>query len=206
MRPPRFTIAGLMVLTLFVGVAVAALRSASDEWASVLFTLTIVMLAIAVLGALFRQGQRRAFWTGFALFGWGYLLVCFGHWFATEVNPHLVTTKLLERVYPRLAKNPRDAPYDAVVNTYSMNLDAVVVSTNVARVPIALDVTQSQAPQQPRQLTIALAVATPEAFLRVGHSLLALVFAYLGALVARYFSKSIERETPESLPHQAQRL
>ena len=102
MSRPRFSIAGLMIVVLFCAVGAAALRSSSGLWADVLFTLTLAMLGVAILGLAYRRGARRASWAGFALFGGGYLLACFGPWFATEVRPHLATTPLLGYLRSRI--------------------------------------------------------------------------------------------------------
>ena len=34
--------------------------------------LTLGLLAVAVLGVVYRREERRAWWLGFALFGWGF--------------------------------------------------------------------------------------------------------------------------------------
>jgi len=56
----RFSIASLLVVVLFVAVGFA-------------FTLTLAVLLTSILLAIHRTESRRAFWTGFALFGWTYL-------------------------------------------------------------------------------------------------------------------------------------
>src|SRR5438270_8186539 len=105
MSRPRFSIAGLMFVVLLIAVGVAALRSASQLWAGMIFTLTLALLGVAVIGVIYRRGARRAFWLGATLFGGGYLIVSFGPWFATEVRPYLVTSALLDaldaRMHPR---------------------------------------------------------------------------------------------------------
>jgi hypothetical protein len=76
MRLPRFAIAGLMGLVVAVGVA--ALRFASELWAGVLLMLTLGVLGAAVLAFHERSGASRAWWRGFALFGWGYVVLAMG--------------------------------------------------------------------------------------------------------------------------------
>ena len=76
----RFTIAQAMALVLLTGIGFAALRSASILWASAVFTLTVVVLSAAILGAMARRGRARMTWAGFALFGWVYLGTAFGPW------------------------------------------------------------------------------------------------------------------------------
>jgi hypothetical protein len=75
MRTIRFPIAGLMLAVLVVALGLAALRNASEVWAGVMFLFTCAVLCLAIVGAICRDGPRRAWWLGFSLFGWGYLLL-----------------------------------------------------------------------------------------------------------------------------------
>ena len=70
MRRFRFGIGILVILVLFLGVGFAALRESSDLWESGVFTLTLAALLTSILLAVHRTESRRAFWIGFALFGW----------------------------------------------------------------------------------------------------------------------------------------
>ena len=70
MRRFRFSIAGLLVVVLIIAVAVAALRSATDAWEGCVFGTALLALLTAVLLAVHRTDRRRAYWLGFALFGW----------------------------------------------------------------------------------------------------------------------------------------
>jgi hypothetical protein len=108
-RLRRTSIASIMVLILFLAVASAALRSASETWDGILLVVVLGMLAVSVLGVVYRRGNQRAGWLGFALFGWGYLTLASGPWFATEVQPRLPTTQLLAYLY-RLAAEPLTKP------------------------------------------------------------------------------------------------
>lgn len=76
---------------LFVAVGFAALREANDQWDSTLFSLTIALLLIAVLLAVHRTEAGRAFWMGFALFGWGYLILSL----VPSTESRLITTQAL---------------------------------------------------------------------------------------------------------------
>src|ERR1700730_17908009 len=85
----RFSIASLLGLVVFVAIAVAALRAASDSWDSALFTTTLAMLLVSVLLTVHSVERKRAFWVGFCLFGWAYLVASL----VPQVEPRLVTTK-----------------------------------------------------------------------------------------------------------------
>jgi hypothetical protein len=73
MRRIRFTIASLLVVVLVLALGFAALRESNEPWESGLFTITLAVLLTSILLAIHRTESRRAFWTGFALFGWTYL-------------------------------------------------------------------------------------------------------------------------------------
>ncbi|HEV3120252.1 MAG TPA: hypothetical protein VGY53_00045, partial [Isosphaeraceae bacterium] len=77
MRAPRFSIAGLMGLVLATSLGLAALRYASPTLAGVVLMVTCSALALAVVGVACRGEAERAWWLGFALFGWGYLILVF---------------------------------------------------------------------------------------------------------------------------------
>ena len=59
----------------FCGFGFAAPRNADPFWASATFNLVIAAISAALVGAIVRKGTTRAPWTGFAVFGWAYLLV-----------------------------------------------------------------------------------------------------------------------------------
>src|SRR5438477_4086400 len=99
---PQFPIAWLLAAIGFCGVAFAALRYATDWWASIVFTMTLIGLAFSALYAVYRRGPRQAFWSAFVAFGSGYMLLVFGPWCEISIRPRLLTTKLFGTVFPIL--------------------------------------------------------------------------------------------------------
>ncbi len=99
MRPPRFTIGRLLLFTALLGIGIAALRSPSPLWANAWFSVVLMVLTIAPLAAIYRRGERRAFWVGFASCGSLYLVLALSPWCREEVSPRLVTTALLDLLY-----------------------------------------------------------------------------------------------------------
>ena len=85
----RFNIASMLVIILVLAIGFAALRESNDLWDSGVFTLTIGVLLISILLAVHRTESRRAFWIGFALFGWVYL----GLALIPSIESRLMTTK-----------------------------------------------------------------------------------------------------------------
>lgn len=101
MRMPRISIAGLMGVVLVIALGLAALRHPSPIRAGVAFLVTRGALTLAVVGAICRVGKERAWWLGFALFGWGHLNL--GDWVGGLRMP---TATLLEILAPRLGVEP----------------------------------------------------------------------------------------------------
>ena len=103
MKRIRFNIASLLGVILVLGVGFAALRESSDLWESGVFSTTIGCLLISILLAIHRAEKRRAFWLGFALFGWIYL----GLALVPSIESRLITTKALAFLD---SKMPRSNP------------------------------------------------------------------------------------------------
>ena len=91
MRRFRFHIGTLLILVLILGVGFAALRESDETWDSSIFSLTLGMLSVSILLAVHRTETRRAFWLGFALFGWTYV----GLSLVPSIESRLLTTKAL---------------------------------------------------------------------------------------------------------------
>jgi hypothetical protein len=91
MRDHRYNIAGMLGAVSCVAIGLAALREANDLWDSALFSLTVGLLLTAWLLAFHRTAARRAFWIGFALFGWGYLILSL----IPSTESRLITTQAL---------------------------------------------------------------------------------------------------------------
>jgi hypothetical protein len=107
MRRIQFSIARLMGIVLIICCGLASLRFASKPISSAILLLTFGILSTAILGVVYRQGSRRAFWLGFALFGWGYMALTSGFWWdVMGTKPDLVTTYLLDVVDPYLQVGP----------------------------------------------------------------------------------------------------
>jgi hypothetical protein len=96
MRHFRFSIAGLMGAVLVAAVGLAALKNATETWAGAMLLLTCGTLALAVVGAIYRKGVQRAWWLGFSLFGWGYLVLlrcC--HEYSLPILPTRIVLEIL---------------------------------------------------------------------------------------------------------------
>jgi hypothetical protein len=135
MRGPRYNIAGMLVAISFVAVGFAALREATDQWDSGLFSLTVGVLLNAVLLAVHRIEARRAFWIGFVLFGWGYLSLSL----ISSTESRLITTGALAylekaNILGRRAIVIRVIPDLDRMRAYNLSLDDLLKATGESRI------------------------------------------------------------------------
>lgn len=75
MQGMRYSLGTLLGAMAVFAVTIVALRTGNWFWARALFTLALVLNLGAVLGGIFLNGKRRAFWIGFALFGLSYWFI-----------------------------------------------------------------------------------------------------------------------------------
>ena len=118
MSRPRLSILGLIAGVVACGVAFAALRSGSDYWLSAFYTMTVALLLGAVVAARYRRGTGRAFWFGFAVFGWGGFLLTSNPWlpagyslgrgFSWDLNRNLLSTKVIQFLVVRIRMGTTD--------------------------------------------------------------------------------------------------
>ena len=71
----QFSLRTLLVGVVFVAVSCGALLNANREWANSMLAVVLVMLLIGLIRWFVLRGRRQAFWSGFAIVGWGYFLL-----------------------------------------------------------------------------------------------------------------------------------
>lgn len=102
MRRFRITLAVAMAAIVYLGFAFAAVLRPTALWAEAWSTGNLLVLAVAVLGAIYSKGGSKVFWGGFAIVGVGFL--------ALNIVPahplHLVTRGPAERYYDTLSHDP----------------------------------------------------------------------------------------------------
>lgn len=198
MRRFRTHIGSLLIAVLIMGVALAALRESNEIWDAGVFTLTLGVLLTSVLLALHRRERQRAFWVGFALFGAVYL----GLSAIPPVESRLITTKLLAYFESKIHRHVFNsvglayADFDAdgtmdlfVANSsqpnkiYATKGNGIFedVSTSVGLTMLGNQIVLNS----PTGLRLG---GTAEHFLRIGHSLLALMTALIGARISGHLS------------------
>lgn len=191
MRWFRFSIAGLLVLIMFCGLAFAALKQSTDLWQSAVFSLTCFVLITAALLAILRSGSRRHFWLGFLLFGGCYLALSL----IPGIESRLLSSKGFALVQS-LMHQQVPATYDIVFST-----DGSVVRTQPEQVKsldvYATDVQFADATGGNLKIWNASTGTflgswggSPENFTSIGHSLLALLLGWCGGLLSRWVGRA----------------
>jgi len=183
MRKLRFNIANLLALILVLGVGFAALRESSDFWESGLFTVTLDTLLTSILLAVHRTESKRAFWLGFAIFGWAYM----GLSVMPSIESRLITTKVLAYLDSKVPGRPLEMVALQITETSSGSPSDPVQSAVFAIGRNQL-VTTSQGLWIQDVTTGKLRSGwsgTTENFVRIGHSLFALLVGWLGGHLSR---------------------
>jgi WD40 repeat protein len=193
MRRIRFTIGGLLAVVLFLAVAIAALREATDLWDSGVFTMTAGLLVVAVLLVIHGTGPMRAFWLGFALSGGCYLVASL----IPPVESRLLTTKGLAFVDSKIPgrsgvfrftlRAPNSTATRAAIRAFAFSPDGRTLASASNGSVRLWDAATG--------MLVAGPGGTSENFVRIGHSLLALVLAYAGGRFSRWLFGRREQGT-----------
>src|SRR3954454_8529724 len=146
---------GLMLVVIVIACGLAALKDPSELTSSLVFTAAVSLLVVATIGTWL---GRRASWAGFAAFGWAALFLAFGSRPDAPLPPRPLTTFLLHQAFLRTGTKPVPSLGGLGQAPPSPPLTVALTSIGGAMVPV------------------------PMHYLQVGHSLLALVIACLGAV------------------------
>lgn len=168
MRNLRFNISAILAAITVVAIGLAALREASEIWDSTLLTLSLGVLLVSVLLAIHREASRRAFWVGFALFGWAYVLLSL----IPSVESRLLTTKILTRLDSKV--QGRSA---GIIQSVAFSPEGTLVAAGNPGQVRVWDAATGR--------LLSGWTGTTENFVRTGHSLIALLAAWMGGLLSR---------------------
>lgn len=189
MRKLQFSLLGLLGVVSSVAVGCAALAKPNEWWAMILTHATFAALFVGVLAAIYGHAARRAFWVGFAVVGWGYMAAGWANAMLSNAGSddaqQFVTTELLEWLGER---------------TLGTGQRFVATTTVSGRGPLGWFPGSSGGPMgasggAPLSIT-PVPGTNPQAlsrFMRIGHSLLAIIMAVAGGLLARAFYYRRER-------------
>lgn len=166
---PRFSIRSLLVLIAASGLIAVSLARASIYWASLCFSLALLILAISCIAAIFRRGAKRAYWIGFLFLGVGYMMLMYSPVLDRLIGHRLITTKMLGYLESSLRQTEDEL--SGAFRTTS-------VSSAIDPLPEAMITYPSEdSPRLPQW----------GYFQEAGHSAFAILLACLGGAAARYF-------------------
>lgn len=126
----RFSIAHFLTVVTLVAIGLAATASQSRVATSLAYTAFVVLLGISTGGAILASGPRRAFWIGFAIFGWMYWFVEFNVE-GGSYQPQPVAVTLFNLSGGRSSSPPRAAPPPGLITGDLMNWLEATMTANL---------------------------------------------------------------------------
>jgi hypothetical protein len=175
-QKPQVPVGAVVYGAVFAIVALVASLQGKDGLLGVLIVLTVGLLGTALLGSVNREGRKKAFWQGFAVFGFGYLFMALVPAFPNEIAVELPTSRLIKVVYAKSTGTPED----------TRSAFAIMKSVpTVEALPLAPE------PGMPATQTASL--FTPgdlRQFTVVGHCCFTLLLAFLGSAISRLFYRT----------------
>jgi hypothetical protein len=189
----RFRITALMGLVLFVGVAFAALRDASEWWAGALLVVTIGLLLTACLGVVYRTGGDRAFWLGMLVFGGGYLLLSRFVFTDATTSPLALTNRGIDALRWNLRSTPQAAGEKVLADMRGKMLPASVVQIDNRNSKFLVHYEGWSDYHDAWVGRMGIKVQDAEVYHGVGNLLVVLLFALTGSVVAVAFHASRAR-------------
>ncbi|MDP6558101.1 MAG: hypothetical protein QGG71_25775 [Pirellulaceae bacterium] len=188
----RYSLGSLFLALLYLSVGCAALVNATGIWPQVAITLTIAILVLFSLGAIFWTERRRVFAIGFMATGWMYFLLVFSD--ATSVRPYLLTETAMNRLFVTV----HGAEYVSNRAVYqAVGVSGIQTAVYTAPVPPPLPppfVNVGKSPTPTYYPTVAVRpTVDPRSFANIGHSMWALIVAFAGGVTAQLLAKRKKR-------------
>jgi hypothetical protein len=196
----RFNIASLIVFILLCGFAFAALKESSDIWEHGVFSVTLLALIATVLLAIHTNEARRAFWLGFALVGGCYLVFTL----VPPMESRLVSSQGLSYVHSKLPGQP------AATVSFVLTTNGGGGSTSAGNQTLTLTASGNPTTAASGSGRVWMVsngnlftrwVGSSENFVKIGHSVLALMLGWLGGVLSRWLWRRARRtERPAESP------
>jgi uncharacterized membrane protein len=141
MKSLQLPILALVLIVAVCAIAFTGLKTALPIWYSAFYTFTVVVLLAAVIAARFRRGNEKAFWFGFAVFGWAFLVLGLGPWPDVDADPdeanitlnrQLLTSRVIEFLVPYLRSQMSDRGRIGQITTNTMGIAHLLTTLAIA--------------------------------------------------------------------------
>lgn len=221
----RFSLARLLAAVVLIAAALGMLVGATPFWADLCSVLVTLLFLIAIVAIPYRCGAARAFWIGFAVLGWGYVLERTS-WLGAEV----AFSHVLEPLHKRIRRFEPPTEDDT---TNVLFTSEKTVQVDGREVPIArMRTTLTQARERSGKQRVAVyidpsvdsnallaplrtlannanspvvkvtpAFPAPADFFLVGQRLCALLFALVGGLAGRLLYATRNKQAAPAPPN-----
>lgn len=101
----KLSVGQLALAVLACGVAARAISSPTPLWGVAILSSAVAVCSLALLGALFARGPRRASFAIAAACGWAYLFASLGPWASERIAPALVTGAAIDRLFNAIRRS-----------------------------------------------------------------------------------------------------
>jgi hypothetical protein len=188
--PPRFSLATLIGIVAVIALGLAGMLSGSRLWLMLASTATLAVLLAAILASWLFSGIERAFWVGFALFGWTYLIMVSWDWVGGQIGHDLTVgiSEAAERILPDV--KPPPFPFGLPTVPPSVSTSS---PTRISVPSAALNQGDYIELSRQRQIKIGN-------FVQIGRMMGSLCFGMLGGWLGRVLAKRAERSTRPERP------
>ena len=184
MKRQQAALAAAMTTVGYLAIGFAALKSPTPLWVSTMFSLAIALLAVAIVGVIY----RRAFWVGFAVVGGGYMALVLVPGLDERVGSRLVSTSLILRLFKTLEYRPKQL-HERVWWWTDEEFDTGHVSAIDDRPqPTTYEIYKREGGTYPVHVSRFCPI-DPASYQILGHSIVCPVLACFGGIVANHFAR-----------------
>ncbi len=205
----RYSLASLAIVIVSLSIYSAALAQGNNLWPQISVTLTLSILLLATLAAVFSRNSSRVFAIGFSIVGWLYFTIVFSG-FAGGVRENLLTQTAINWLYSQVHApgaaasiqvaypSPPGYPQAGVVTRYvpvpSTSSTPLAVTEYALQPATSLSVVQQTIALAAAPVTPTRILVNPYHFAQIGHSLWVVLIGAMGGVVAQVIYSRSSRQ------------
>lgn len=215
----RYSLGSLFLALLYLSIGCAALVNATGMWPQVAVTMSVAMLVLFSLGAIFWAERRQVFSIGFSVTGWLYFLLVFSS--VANIRPYLLTDSATHQLLITMHSD-RTQQFSLVYQSVTTpggptspqnslpNSTGILRSPSVARgnapgplyAAPAIQTNASGANSAFYLLSSGQPTVDLQSFSNIGHSLWTIIVAFVGGITAQLLARS--RRRADVVEHQGE--